>query len=157
MGRPRKLRSDSNSSAVNAVYNLQNNVNGIFWPKLIPSALNETVRELELSAFESILSTRNPTQWKPMEILTVARMAGHLAQQVKDEDALKRSGTLIRSPNNDKQFIRNPLLDAISTRQAVLNQLSRQLGVSLPGEASAVEQDKFSRSGADNVFSLLAR
>jgi hypothetical protein len=91
----------------------------------------------------------------------VARLSGHLAQQIKDEDTLKRTGGLIKSPNNEKQYIRNPMLDVVSTRQAVINQLNRQLGVSLPLidvsalSNSAKTSNEVKRN--DNVFSLLAR
>jgi hypothetical protein len=128
---------------------------------MIPPALNETIRQLEVSAFESILSTRSPGDWRPVEIMGVARLSGHLAQQIKDEDTLKRTGGLIKSPNNEKQYIRNPMLDVVSTRQAVINQLNRQLGVSLPLidvsalSNSAKTSNEVKRN--DNVFSLLAR
>jgi phage terminase small subunit len=93
--------------------------------------------------------------------MSVARLAGHIAQQVNDEDMLKRSGTLIKSPNNERQFIRNPLLDAVSTRQAIINQLSRQMGVSLPtyDPSTLANSAKVSNqmNKNDSAFSLLAK
>lgn len=128
----RKARSDSESEAVRIGTSLSMAHEKLMWPNMIPPALNENVRDLELAIFESTLTSRAPTDWSSYEIISVARLAGHVAMQIKDEDNLKRFGTLIKSPNNNQQFIRNPLLDAISTRQAVINQLCRQIGVSLP-------------------------
>jgi hypothetical protein len=148
-------------AAVSIGYDLKSAANELSWPNMIPPALNETVRQLEISAFESILSTRAPGDWSPMEIMGVARLSGHLAQQIKDEDTLKRTGGLIKSPNNEKQFIRNPMLDVVSTRQAVINQLNRQLGVSLPNIDVSVLSNSAKTSNEarrnDSVFSLLAR
>jgi len=128
----RKARSDSVSEAVRIGSSLETSREKLIWPHMIPASLNESVRDLELAIFESTLTSRAPSDWSSYEIISVARLAGHVAMQIKDEDNLKKSGTLIKSPNNNQQFIRNPLLDAISTRQAVINQLCRQIGVSLP-------------------------
>ena len=161
MRKPRKPRSDSVGAAVSVGFDLRSASNNLVWPGMIPAAINENVRQLELSAFESILFSRAPNDWSPMEIMGVARLSGHLAQQIKDEDTLKRTGGLIKSPNNDRQFIRNPMLDVVSTRQAIINQLSRQLGVSLPSIDIQVMTNKAKTSNgvtrSDNVFSLLAR
>jgi phage terminase small subunit len=93
--------------------------------------------------------------------MSVARLAGHVAQQVNDEDMLKRSGTLIKSPNNERHFIRNPLLDAVSTRQSIINQLSRQMGVALPtyDPSTLANSAKVSNqmNKNDSAFSLLAK
>ena len=161
MRKPRKPRSDSVSAAVSIGFDLKSAADNLIWPGIVPAALNETVRQLELTAFESILSSRPPTDWSAVEILSVARLSGHLAQQIKDEDTLKRTGGLIKSPNNDRHFIRNPMLDVVSTRQAIINQLSRQLGISLPSIDLASVASKTKTAGSltknGNVFSLLAR
>ena len=154
MQKNRKPRSDSISEAVRIGTGHNSIDSFIKWPPIVPAALADNFRELELSLFDATITSREASRWSNLEIVSVARLSGHIAMQIKDEDTLKRSGTLIRSPNNEKQFIRNPLLDAISTRQAIINQLCRQLGVSVP----SVDVNVFnvSRTSNDNTMQLLA-
>ena len=155
MQKNRKPRSDSISEAVRIGTNLNSVDSFIKWPGIVPAALQDNFRELELSLFDATITCREAARWSNLEVVSVARLSGHIAMQIKDEDTLKRSGTLIRSPNNEKQFIRNPLLDAISTRQAIINQLCRQLGVSVP----SVDVNVFNvnrPSNDDNTMQLLA-
>ena len=156
----RKDRSDSVSEAVRIGTSLEASREKLIWPNMIPPALKDDMRELELAVFEATLTSRAPSDWSTYEIISVARLSGHVSMQIKDEDYLKRSGTLIKSPNNPQQLIRNPLIDVISTRQAVINQLSRQIGLSLP----SVDLNALSNGGrtantmnvSANILSLLA-
>jgi hypothetical protein len=159
VGRPRKIRSDSVNAEIRVGYDLQASAAHLVWRSLIPAANNKTEREVELCVFEATLSTRRAQDWTPIHMMLVARLAGHLAQQIQDEDTLKRSGSLIRSPKNEKHFINNPLLNVVATRQAIISQLMRQLGVSTPAidmvVMSNAAQTEKSMTNA-NAFSLLA-
>lgn len=161
--KPRKPRSDSVSEAVRIGTKVSLDVRHVDWPACVPPALAESARELELTVFDATIMSREVERWTPVEKVTVARLAGHIAMQIADENTLKRTGTLMRSPNSDKHFLRNPLLDAISTRQAIINQLCRQIGISLPAVdfgAFALNRARQNASNADAddaIMSLLAQ
>ena len=155
----RKPRSDGELAQLRTIAKSNKDTS---WPGVVPPAVDDKVREMELDTYEKLIATRSPEDWTDLDLVNAARYAGHLAQQIKDEDMLKRSGSLIQSPKNPKHYLRNPLIDVLSSRQATINQLSRQLGVSLPAmdrEAminNAKNANALDASGEPNYLSLLA-
>lgn len=158
---PRKQRSDSISAAIDIA--AKAGQNDLTWPSSVPAHMNETMRELEVTVYESVLTARPSTAWPSYDLMIVARLSGHVAQLIKDEDTLKRTGTLVRSPNNEKQWIRNPLIDAVTTRQSIVNQLSRQIGISVPSidinvmANAAVTERSINGNRGPDIYNLLAK
>jgi phage terminase small subunit len=90
------------------------------------------VRAIELELLNAIFAARKPDDWSSLDIILVSRLAAQLAACMKDEEHLRRSGSLIRSPKNSAYAVRNPLLDAVATRSAQVGQMLRTLGLAVP-------------------------
>jgi hypothetical protein len=129
MATRRRSKTDTVASAVDTTQSLQNKAETLCWPEhIVPRSSDAALAESERQIYEFCLGHRNPKDWKPMDLINLARYSGHMAQLIKDEDLLKRSGGLVKSPNNPQQFIRNPLLDVASTRFALADKTAQRLG-----------------------------
>ena len=113
------------------------------WSDVVPPAPDPAVRAIELRVMDATFAARAPNDWTDLDIILVTRFAAQLAALLKDEELLRRSGSLVRSGKHNTAFIRNPLLDSVATRSCQVGQLMRQLGVSVP----AVDRRQLAASG----------
>jgi hypothetical protein len=129
MATKRRTKADTVASAVNIAQALQNKGATLCWPEhLVKRSSDPAMAEAELEIYELGLKRRSPDQWDGLDLIALARFASTLTQTLHDEEQLKRSGSLIQSPNNPKQVIRNPLLDVVSTRLNHSDKLASRVG-----------------------------
>jgi hypothetical protein len=102
------------------------------WSEVVPPAPDPDVRAIELRVMDAIFAARAPYDWSALDIILVSRLAAQVAALLKDEEQLRRLGSLVRTGKHSDHFIRNPLLDSVATRSAQVRQLMRQLGLSVP-------------------------
>jgi phage terminase small subunit len=131
------------------------------WPAIVPPAPDPLARATELELMGAILAARAPTDWSPLDVIIVARLAAAMAALMKDEESLRAAGSLVRSGQGGDQVKRNPMIDVVATRSALVHQLMRQLGLSVPRvdrqqfAAAARVIDKariFDKDDADGLF-----
>lgn len=103
----------------------------IAWPvEIIAPAPTKEERELENAVFRAVIKTRTFRDWDEISIMNAARYSSHMAALLADEKILKEQTSLIPSPNNPKQRIRNPMLDIVTARMSAIRQIAQSLGIS---------------------------
>jgi hypothetical protein len=95
----------------------------------VPAAADELTRASELKIMEAVFATRAPGDWGALDVVQVSRLASAMAGLLGYEARLQAEGPLVRTAKGAK---RNPLLDAIATRHALVVSGLRQLGLAVP-------------------------
>jgi hypothetical protein len=126
----KRKRSDTIQSMLDMSSTLQDGAISLSWrDDLVPRNPDPVLADRELKIYEACLPSRFKGDWTPASLIDLARYAGHAASLIQSEDMLRATGDLIPSPNNPAQRVRNPLIDTVSTRQAIVDKLGARLGL----------------------------
>ena len=102
---------------------------GVGWPKTAELPENETDREVVLTHYRDIVSTRTAADWSTAEMTMAASLARMMLQLDRASASVLRDGPIMTAEGSKGQAIDklNPLIDVQSRLSASVNSLASKL------------------------------
>ncbi len=132
MSASRRHRSDSTAGQI-AAFQEAAAAKSIGWPETVPRLPDATDQAAADVIFAEVLRARPTSEWKkfPYDLAQAARLASTTAEIDKIRLELNRKGMTCLGGKAGTTVVVNPLVSVQSSLQAVANQLSRSLHLTL--------------------------